>query len=152
MKKKVKKNKPKLTDRDKIFALEYLIDLSPERAAIAAGYSKTVARTRAYSWVSNSKQKPALFSYVQKLVNKRAGKLEITAEYVLKNIVRIGECCMQAVPVLDKEGNAIGAYVFKEQGALKAQELLGKHLGLFTDVILNGRINSIAKARDFSIV
>ncbi|MDL2401582.1 terminase small subunit [Rhizobium mayense] len=48
----------RLTHREIRFVREYLIDLDPKRAAIEAGYSKTVAASKAYQWVSNGKVKP----------------------------------------------------------------------------------------------
>lgn len=110
----------KLTNREKIFVREYLVDLDPRRAGIVAGYSKTMAESKIYQWVSNCKVKPHVFNAIKKAMNKRSKKIEITSDYVLRNIKEIGEHCMQTN---------------KENGALKAQELLGKHLKLFTDVL-----------------
>jgi len=109
-----------LTNQEKLFKEEYLVDLKPERAAIAAGYSKTVAHTKAYQWVSNSKIKPHLFQAIQTAIDKRAETLQLTAESVLKDIKDIGDKAKEA----KKYGDA-----------LKSRELLGKHLKLFTDKV-----------------
>ena len=45
---------PKIGAREKRFIDEYLVDLDPKRAAIEAGYSKSVAASKAYQWVSNA--------------------------------------------------------------------------------------------------
>jgi phage terminase small subunit len=37
---------------------EYLIDLDVERAALTAGHSNSMARSKAYQWVRNGKIKP----------------------------------------------------------------------------------------------
>ena len=58
---------------------------------------------------------------IKQLMAPAIKKFELTAEYVLGNIIEIGKKCME-------EDN-------KEAGALKAQELLGKHLKLFTDKV-----------------
>ena len=79
----------RLDARERRFVGEYLIDLDPQRAAIAAGYKKTVARTKSYQWVSNSEQKPHVFNAVQKAVKKRADKYEITADRVLEEIAKL---------------------------------------------------------------
>ncbi len=76
----------RLDARERRFVGEYLIDLDPQRAAIAAGYKKTVARTKSYQWVSNSEQKPHVFSAIQKAMDKRAAKLDISADRVLKEL------------------------------------------------------------------
>lgn len=43
------------------------------------------------------------------------------------------ERCSKPVPVLDMTGESIGEYAFDSKGALRALELLGKHLGMFED-------------------
>ena len=40
---------------------------------------------------------------------------------------------MQAVAVMDAEGNPIGEYRYNGAVANKSLELLGRHLGMFTD-------------------
>jgi phage terminase small subunit len=56
---------------------------------------------------------------IDRLTAAQSKRTEIDADYVLGNIKSIGEKCM-------KEDN-------KEPSALRAQELLGKHLKLFTE-------------------
>ena len=76
----------KITTRDKLFILELLADaqLNPEKAALKVGYSTTVARTKAYLWVSNSKQnpKPHIKEMYEKLLTVRIEKLEVTVEKI----------------------------------------------------------------------
>lgn len=79
-----KAKKPRLNARDKRFVDEYIVDLDPQRAATAAGYSATVARTKAYMWVSNSKTKPLVYEAVQKAMEKRSERTKITADMVLQ--------------------------------------------------------------------
>ena len=85
----------RLDARERRFVGEYLIDLDPQRAAIAAGYSKSVARCKSYDWVSNSRQKPHVFAAVQKAMDKRAAKLELTADRVLWELSLMGYANMQ---------------------------------------------------------
>jgi len=40
---------------------------------------------------------------------------------------------MQAVPVLDKQGEPTGEYTYQGAVANRALELIGKHLGMFID-------------------
>ena len=64
----------KLTNKEKLFALEYLADetMNAERAALKAGYSPSVARTKAYVWVSKSKQnkKPHVAEFIESKMKK----------------------------------------------------------------------------------
>jgi phage terminase small subunit len=100
-----------LTPKQKMFVAEYLIDLNATQAAIRAGYSEKTARQIAEQNLS----KLYLQEEIQKAMNERSKKTNITAEYVLNGIKKIAD-----------NGE-------KETDQLKAYELLGKHLKLFTD-------------------
>lgn len=60
-------------------------------------------------------------------------KAIVTVEDVLQSILKIREVCMQPIPVTDKVGNKVGETVLDTNGALKANEMLGKTLRMFTD-------------------
>ncbi|MHB8172723.1 MAG: terminase small subunit [Thermincolia bacterium] len=120
-----------LTPKQKMFVAEYLIDLNATQAAIRAGYSEKTA----YSIGEENLRKPEIQEAIQKSQNKRAEKLELSAEWVLQRLKDISDRCIQAEPVLDREGNPIGEYRFDSAGANKATELIGKHLKLFTDKV-----------------
>lgn len=79
-----------MSAKDKRFKDEYLIDLDVERAAVAAGFSKTVAKTKAYTWVSNGKAKPELFAAIEIAKAKREKRTGITQERVLAELAKIG--------------------------------------------------------------
>lgn len=112
-----------LTPKQDMFVREYLIDLNATQAAIRAGYSPKTARQIAEENLS----KPYIAEAVQAGMNKRAEKVTITAEEVLANIKRLA----QKAEDMDDNGNA-----------LRANELLGKHLKLFTDRLeQSGNIN-----------
>jgi len=115
MKKKCPK-KTTLTPKQSMFCKEYLIDQNATRAAKQVGYSEKTA----YSIGQRLLKKVEIKKELEKLQKGRLQRVEITADYVLNNIKTIGERCMNKKK-------------FKEIGALKAQELLGKHLKLFTD-------------------
>ena len=55
-----------LNDKERVFVDEYLVDTDPKRAALAAGYSATMAASKAYQWVSNSKVKPHVYAAIQR--------------------------------------------------------------------------------------
>ncbi len=64
----------KLTEKEKLFAFEYLADekMNAERAALRAGYSASVARKKAYSWVGRSGQnkKPHVAEFIESKMKK----------------------------------------------------------------------------------
>lgn len=79
-----------LDAKERRFVSEYLIDLDPRRAALAAGYSASMANSKAYQWVSDGKRKPRVYAAVQKAMKRREKRTEITADKVLKELAKIG--------------------------------------------------------------
>ena len=118
------------------FVEEYIKDLNATQAAIRAGYSKKTARSQGARLLTNVD----ILEAIQEAKNERSERTKIDQDYVLTNIQKVIERCMQIAPVEsgmieDAEGQLAQAFVFKEQGALKGLELLGKHLGMFKDKI-----------------
>ena len=123
----------KLNDKEERFRDEYLICLSPYDAAIEAGYSESMAKTKAFSWVSDSKcprHKRHLFVAIQKAKKKRAEDSKIDAAWVLVQQERVYRRCMQDESVRDQDGEEIGQYKFEHSGANKALENIGKHVSV----------------------
>lgn len=106
--------KLKLNPRQQKFVDEYCIDFNATQAAIRAGYSKKTACAIG----EENLRKPNIKQAVDERVQKNAHKVEITAELVLNGIKDIA---------FDKNT--------KSNDRLKAMELLGKYLKLFTDKI-----------------
>ena len=165
-----------LTDKQKRFCEEYLIDLNATQAAIRAGYSTKTAEQTASRLLRNVKVQ----EYIAKRQKELSRSTEITQERVIKELALIAfsnnadyahvvEKKMQVeaggtlVDVLDKDGKPVMyrtvepvlteelteeqkralAVIKKGREGLevkscdnvKALELLGKHLGIFTDKI-----------------
>lgn len=120
-----------LTPKQELFCKEYLVDLNGKQAAIRAGYSEKTAEVQASRLLSNAKVKEFVTQHSQ----KRAAKVDITAEYVLTTIKNTIERCAQAEPVYDRQGVPTGEYQFDSGAVLKGTELLGKYLKLFTDKV-----------------
>ncbi|MBD9303573.1 MAG: terminase small subunit [Lachnospira sp.] len=165
-----------LTDKQKRFCEEYLIELNATQAAIRAGYSPKTAEQTASRLLRNVKVQ----EYIAKRQKELSRSTEITQERVIKELALIAfsnnadyahvvEKKMQVeaggalVDVLDKDGKPVMyrtvepvlteelteeqkralAVIKKGRDGLevkscdkvKALELLGKHLGIFTDKI-----------------
>jgi len=127
-----------MTDKQKMFVKEYLIDLNATQAAIRAGYSENSAKEIGCENLTKHNIQEA----ISKEVEARTKKVEITAEYVLSNLKKVAERCMQEEEVMkydydSKELVGTGEYKFDSSGANKSLELLGKYLKLFTDKVEN---------------
>ena len=96
------------------FVAEYLIDLNATQAAIRAGYSKRTAQEIG----SENLSKPMIAAAVAAGIAKRAGKLELTAEKVLKDI---------------EDTRLAASKELQYATALRACELQGKHIGMFVE-------------------
>lgn len=75
-----------LTDKQKKFCLEYLIDLNGTQAAIRAGYSQNTARAIAFENLT----KPDIVEELNRLRADIVKKTKITPERILQEYARIG--------------------------------------------------------------
>jgi phage terminase small subunit len=75
-----------LSDKQKRFCDEYLIDLNATQAAIRAGYSKKSA----YSIGEENLKKPEILERVKLLMAKREERTEITQDRVLNELAKLG--------------------------------------------------------------
>lgn len=113
-----------LTPKQHAFCQEYIVDLNATQAAIRAGYSAKTAEFIGYQQL----QKTLVASTIQVLMDKRSKEVGITAADVLRDINLVKADAMAKVK--DKDGNQT---MINHAAALKALELQGKHLKMFTD-------------------
>jgi phage terminase small subunit len=127
-----------LNDKQKQFCNEYMIDLNATQAAIRAGYSQKTAQEQSARLLSNV----MVQEYIQELQKGIAKRNKISQDEVLQDLIEIKNRCMQNVPVMyfdkvDKEWKHEGleegepVYKFDSQGATKALDLIGKHIGFY---------------------
>jgi phage terminase small subunit len=115
-----------LTPKQGAFVREYLIDLNATQAAIRAGYSSKRADAIGYE----NLRKPVIANAIQSAMNERAERVQRSADDVLKDIQKVKESCMSEAA--DQFGNIA---MVDAKAALKALELEGRHLKMFTDKI-----------------
>lgn len=118
-----------LTPKQQRFVEEYLIDLNATAAAKRAGYSEDTARQMGAENLS----KPVIQEAIQTAKAQRNKRTRLKQSWVVDRLRENVERSMQIVPVLDREGNPTGEYMYRGSVANKALELLGKHLGMFVD-------------------
>lgn len=133
-----RKNEDGLTDQQRMFVQEYIVDLNSKQAAIRSGYSPRSAEQQGSRLLSNAKVQIA----IRKAQAGLQRRTQVTQEWVVNGIVENITRCMQAEPILDRDGNPTGVYKWEPNAANKGYELLGKHLGMFTDKI-DMRVTSV---------
>lgn len=114
-----------LTDQQELFCKEYIIDLNATQAAKRAGYSEKTAQEQGSRLLSNV----MVQERITELKSDREKRLQIDADWVLKQAVKVHERCMQAEPVIIG-GEPTGEYKFDSAGANKSLELVGKHVNV----------------------
>jgi len=114
-----------LTDQQELFCKEYIIDLNATQAAKRAGYSEKTAQEQGSRLLSNV----MVQERITELKSDREKRLQIDADWVLKQAVKVHERCMQAEPVI-VGGEPTGEYKFDSAGANKSLELVGKHVNV----------------------
>ena len=143
-----------LTPKRQAFAREYLVDFNAAAAARRAGYSERTAKQQGNELL----QDPDVQAAIQQAQKELSKRVEISVDYVVRNLVEVVERCMARAPVMsngeqavDEDGNAV--WTFNANGANKALELIGKHLGAFTekvemkaDVMTNEQCDAAVKA------
>lgn len=157
----------KLTEKQKRFVEEYLIDLNATQAAIRAGYSPNTAKDIGCENLA----KPNIRACIDKEIAERSKRTGINQDRVIRELARLA--FVNANDVIDmeeatlkdgateddtaaitsvkvktiptKEGEGIEREI-KLTDKLKALELLGKHLGMFKDKVeIDATVKSTAK-------
>lgn len=143
-----------MTKKQKRFVEEYLIDLNATQAAIRAGYSSKTANEQG----SQNLAKLSIQAAIDKAMAERSRRTGINQDRVIQEIAKIAflnpadvidmdsvtvkpdasrddTACIASIRIrtlFTKDGPIVEREV-KFCDKLKALELLGKHLGIFTD-------------------
>ena len=137
-----------LTEKQKRFAHEYLVDLNAAAAARRAGYVENYGR--------ELRGRPEMEEYIGELMGERAKRCEVTADRVMKELCGVAFSSIGDYVAVEEDGGVtrvtvkstddipadkLAAVVGIREGTrgievkladkLRALELLGKHLGMF---------------------
>lgn len=144
----------KLTPKQKRFVAEYLVDLNATQAAIRAGYSEKRASEIGYQLL----QKTTVQAEIRKAMADREERTGVTQDWVVQELYKIAHADRGGIAKVVGGGSAVeltdtdelddeqrAALVGVEKtkfgikvttcDKLKALELLGRHLGMFTDKV-----------------
>lgn len=145
----------KLTDKQKKFVEEYLIDLNATQSAIRAGYSPKTANEQGARLLANVSIQEA----ISKAMAERSRRTGINQDRIVQELARIafvkitdvvdpdGEintnasdddlACIESYKVEDSDSvnGSSSKREVKLTSKIKALELLGKHVGMWNDKI-----------------
>jgi phage terminase small subunit len=143
-----------LTPKQEAFKNEYLIDLNATQAAIRAGYSPKTAAEQGARLLTNVKVR----AHIDAALAERSRRTGVTADRVVRELARIA--FIQAPDAINFDDTTLSNDASEDDRAaiasvrtkkiptqegdveereiklydkIKALELLGKHLGMFTD-------------------
>ena len=152
-----------MTDKQKRFVEEYLIDLNATQAAIRAGYSPANADTIGYQQLQKTPVKNAI-AQAQAERSKRTG---VSQDRIIRELAKIAFsnlpdivdpfdgsvipsadrddlACIQSIKV--KQTETMTEREVKLADKTRALELLGKHLGMFKDKLeISGKEDEMKK-------
>lgn len=121
----------KLTERQRRFCEEYLIDGNATQAAIRAGYSKRSATVVSTTLMKNPRVQAHLKALLDELHSAKVANAQEVLEY-LTSIMR-GEQREQTLQLIGDGMQDITAIDVAAKDRLKAAELLGKRYGIFKE-------------------
>ena len=122
-----------LTDKQRKFVSEYLVDLNATQAAIRAGYSERNASKIGPELLGKTGVRAA----IEAAQSQREKRTLVTVDYVVSSLREVAERCLQRAPVTNAKGKQVqdeqgrDVWKFDSAGANRALELLGKHVNAF---------------------
>lgn len=129
-----------MTEKQKRFCEEYIIDCNATQAAVRAGYSEKTA----YSMGQRLLKKVEVQNYIAELMNtvKRDTIAKATEVMEYLTAVMRGEYKEETLKWVGEGAQTITEIDVSARERLKAAELLGKRYGMFTDKV---EVDGVAK-------
>ena len=136
-----------MTDKQKRFCDEYLIDCNATQAAIRAGYSKKTANEQGNRLLANVSVKAYIDERLEQLHSKKTADAQEVMEY-LTSVMR-GEHKEQTLALCGDGMQEIQDIDVSAKDRIKAAELIGKRYGMFKDAVdLGGAVPVVISGGD----
>jgi len=141
--------KDPLNTKQRIFVNEYIVDFNATQAAIRAGYAEKTAHVTGPRLLANVRVAPE----IDKAIAKRENRVTVTQDDVIRELAMIAFADMDDYVIWGPRGiilkseeergtgrlvskvsqTATGQMHLELHSKTKALEMLGKHLGMYTD-------------------
>ena len=157
-----------LTDMQQLFVDNYLVTLNAKKSAIAAGYSPDSASDLGHQLLKH----PLVSKQLRKAMSRRAKRLELSADNILREIARVAFSDIRAVMSFDANGvkvkssdkihsdaaaaiqsvehklsetkdNCNISVKVKMHDKMKALDMAGRHLGLWKEADLDDKYKNM---------
>jgi phage terminase small subunit len=119
--------------KHEIFALQIAEGKTATEAALVAGYSEKTARAQGSRLLTKADIVDRVNELRARVNEKAASSAAVSKAWVIAHLKENAERSMQAVPVVDKNGNETGEYIWNPNAANRSLELIGKELGMFVE-------------------
>lgn len=161
-----------LTERERVFAEEYVSHGDGKKAFIVAGYAKSMKDSGGWRRMLD---RPHLSAHIKVRQRERATRTALEADYVVDRLREVVEKSLGHKPILSDDAleemnrhrppsrQLHRKFDFRPGPASEALELLGKHLAMFTDnlsfkgeittksgvLLIPGTVGSMAEWQEF---
>ena len=120
-----------MTDKQKRFCDEYLIDCNATQAAVRAGYSPKTAKQTGCENLAKPDLKAYIDERLEEMHNEKTADAQEVLEY-LTSVMR-GEHKEQVLKLVGEGVQTISDIDVGAKDRIKAAELIGKRYGIFKD-------------------
>ena len=120
-----------MTDKQKRFCDEYLIDCNATQAAVRAGYSPKTAKQTGCENLAKPDLKAYIDERLEEMHNEKTADAQEVLEY-LTSVMR-GEHKEQVLKLVGEGVQTISDIDVGAKDRIKAAELIGKRYGMFKD-------------------
>jgi hypothetical protein len=107
-------------------------NLQPQERLAVSLYLKSMNKTQSAQDAGYSSpsvfSKPSVKAAIAEEMLIRAERLRVGGDWVLIELKRVYDRCMQTEKILNREGNHTGEFIFDAVNSLRALALIGKHV------------------------